>query len=318
MTGAGGSVPGAEVLRAFGVAGSTPVPLAGGRGLTWRAECIVLRPHDGPAVTDWRAGVLAELEHAAESEHPAEFRTPRPVATRDGSWRSGDWEAWEYVAGAADESRVEDVIRVGRAFHRAIAGLERPAFLGTDPGTDTADTAGPEVTEAKAVTAASADTVASAVTDPWSRADRMAWGEEPLPADPTLDRLAAAFRPVRAPSQLVHGDLLCNVLFADGQPPTIIDWPPYWRPAEFGPAIAAVDAVCWHGFPVGRLAALGRTTHGAAAEADEPEWTSLLTRALVFRIATLHLLGVWDAAAVAHHRPVVDALVGRRTPTSPR
>lgn len=306
MTGAGGSVPSAEVLRAFGVAGSTPVPLAGGRGLTWRAGGIVLRPHDGAAVTDWRASVLAELDHAAESEHPAEFRTPRPVPTRDGSWRSGDWEAWEFVPGAADESRVEDVSRAGRAFHRAIAGLERPAFLGTDPGTGTA------------VTAASADTAASAGTDPWARADRMAWGEEPLPSDPTLDRLAAAFRPVRAPSQLVHGDLLGNVLFADGHPPAIIDWPPYWRPAEFGAAIAAVDAVCWHGFPVGRLAALGRTPHGAAAEADEPEWTSLLNRALVFRIATLHLLGAWDAAAVAHHRPVVDALVGRRTPTSPR
>lgn len=294
MTGADRSVPDAGVLRAFGVAGSTPVPLAGGRGLTWRAENIVLRPHDGPAVTDWRAGVLAELGHAAETEHPAEFRTPRPVATRDGSWRSGDWEAWGFVAGAADESRVEDVVRAGRAFHRAIAGVERPAFLDTESG------------------------AVRAATDPWARADRMAWGEEPLPTDPTLGRLAAAFRPVRAPSQLVHGDLLGNVLFADGQPPTIIDWPPYWRPAEFGAAIAAVDAVCWHGFPVRRLAALGRTAHGAAAEADEPEWTSLLTRALVFRIATLHLLGAWDAAAVAHHRPVVDALVGRRTPTSPR
>lgn len=312
MTGVDRSVPDAGVLRAFGVAEATPVPIAGGRGLTWRAGGIVLRPHDGPAVTDWRAGILAELEDAAESEHPAEFRTPRPVPTRYGSWRSGDWEAWGFVAGAADESRVEDVIRAGRAFHRAIAGLERPAFLGTDPGAviagtaNTADSAGLDVS------------AAGAVTDPWARADRMTWGEEPLPADPTLARLAAAFRPARAPSQLVHGDLLGNVLFADGQPPTIIDWPPYWRPAEFGAAIAAVDAVCWHGFPVGRLAALGRTAHGAAADADEPEWTSLLTRALVFRIATLHLLGTWDAVAVAHHRPVVDALVGRRTPTSPR
>ncbi|MFJ4073767.1 hypothetical protein [Curtobacterium sp. NPDC089991] len=281
MTGARGSVPGAEALRAFGVAGSTPVPLAGGRGLTWRAGGIVLRPHDGVAVTDWRAGVLAELDHAAESEHPAEFRTPRPVPTRDGSWRSGDWEAWEFVPGVADESRVEDVIRAGRAFHRAIADLERPAFLGTDPGTSTGVTA------------------SSAATDPWARADQMAWGEEPLPSDPTLDRLATAFRPVRAPSQLVHGDLLGNVLFADGQPPTIIDWPPYWRPAGFGTAIAAVDAVCWHGVPVGRLDALGD---------DEPEWRQLLVRALVFRIATLHQLGAWDATCVARHRPVVDVV----------
>ncbi len=42
--------------------------------------------------------------------------------------------------------------------------------------------------------------------------------------------------------------------------------------------------------------------HGTA------DWPQLLVRALVFRIATLHLLGAWDAAAAAHHRPVVDAV----------
>lgn len=261
--------PDAGALHAFGVAESTPVRLPGGRGLTWRAGGVVLRPHDGPAVTDWRADLLAELEHSAG------FRTPRPVATRDGSWRSGDWEAWELVAGRADESRVEDVIQAGRAFHRAVAGVDRPAFLGT------ASTTG-------------------AATDPWARADRMAWGEEPLPTDPTLDRLAASFRPVRSPSQLVHGDLLGNVLFAEGSAPTIIDWPPYWRPAVFGTAIAAVDAVCWHGVPVERLDTLG---------AGEPEWRQLLVRALAFRIVTLHQLGAWDATNVARHRPFIDAVV---------
>lgn len=261
--------PDAGALHAFGVGASTPVRLTGGRGLTWRAGGVVLRPHDGPAVTDWRADLLAELEHSAG------FRTPRPVATHDGSWRSGDWEAWAFVAGRADESRVEDVIQAGRAFHRAVAGVDRPAFLGT------ASTTG-------------------AATDPWARADRMAWGEEPLPTAPTLDRLAASFRPVHSPPQLVHGDLLGNVLFADGHAPTIIDWPPYWRPAAFGTAIAAVDAVCWHGVPVDRLDALG---------ADEPEWSQLLVRALVFRIATLHLLGAWDATSVGRHRPVIDAVV---------
>jgi len=255
--------PSVEALAAFGVGESVPVLLAGGRGLTWRAGDVVLRPHDGAAETDWRSGVLATLEHTAG------FRTPRPIATADGHWRADRWEGWEWLPAVADETRLEDVIRAGAAFHRAIAHLDRPAFL-------------------------------DAAADAWSRADRMAWGELPMPSGVLLDRLADAFRPVRAPAQLVHRDLLGNVLFADGQPPAVIDWSPTWRPAEFGAAIAAVDAVCWHGVPPSRLGPLG---DGVA------EWRQLLVRALAFRIATLHLLGAWDADGEARHRPVVDALV---------
>ncbi|WIB78897.1 hypothetical protein DEJ28_07300 [Curtobacterium sp. MCPF17_002] len=271
------AAPSPEVLRAFGVGESTPEPLPGGRGLTWRAGAVVLRPHDGAAETDWRSGVLTALAHTRE------FRTPRPVATREGSWRADRWEAWEWLPGAhADETRVEDVIRAGDAFHRAVAGLARPGFLGGPGTSDDSDRTGDRDGNA------------------WSRADRMAWGERPMPRDPSLDRLVAAFRPVQAPSQLVHGDLLGNVLFADGRPPAVIDWPPYWRPAGLGAAIAAVDAVCWHAVPLVRLEGLG---DGVA------EWRQLLVRALAFRVATLHQLGVWDAAAAELHRPVIDALV---------
>ncbi len=259
--------PDAAVLRAFGAAGTTLVRLPGGRGLTWRAGAIVLRPDDGAAVTDWRADVLATLPYTSE------FCTPRPVATADGAWRSGGWEAWEHLDARADPTRIEDVLVAGRAFHHAITDLERPSFLD--------------------------DTTSERAGNPWSRADRMAWGEQRLPTDPTLDRLARAFRPVQLPPQLVHGDLLGNVLFAPGAPPAVIDWPPYWRPAAFGEAVAVVDAVCWHGVPTARMHALGRGT---------ADWPQLLVRALAFRIATLHLLGAWEAAAAAHHRPVVDAV----------
>jgi hypothetical protein len=90
------------------------------------------------------------------------------------------------------------------------------------------------------------------------------------------------------------------VLFTPGEPPTVFDWAPYWRPAGLGAAIAAVDAVCWHGVAVGRLGVLGTGV---------PEWPQLLVRALAFRIATLHLLDAWDADQTARHRPVVDAVV---------
>ncbi len=164
---------------------------------------------------------------------------------------------------------MSDVVRAGDAFHRAIAGLERPAFI------DTSD-------------------------DPWAHADRMAWQEAPLPADPMLKRLAAEFRRVESPSQMIHGDLLGNVLFAEGAPPTIIDWAPYWRPAGLGAAIAVVDAVCGHGVPVESIPALGE----GVAEREQ-----LLARALAFRMATHHLVGAWDSALAERHAPVLDAIV---------
>jgi uncharacterized protein (TIGR02569 family) len=254
--------PTAQVFDAFGVPGVTrPERLDGGRGLTWRAGKLVIRPTGGGSEANWRAGALDALEHTDE------FRTPRPVRAGSGAWVVDGWEAWQWVPGAADETRVSDVLRAGAAFHRAIAGLARPSFI------DVAD-------------------------DPWARADRMAWGEGVLPDDPMLGRLATGFCPVRSSSQVIHGDLLGNVLFAEGEPPTIIDWAPYWRPAGLGAAIAVVDAVTWHGVPLSELSELGTNV---------PEWGQLLVRALTFRIATFHLLGNWGPARSRRYSPAVEA-----------
>ncbi|MFY9712245.1 MAG: hypothetical protein WAK00_02125 [Microbacterium sp.] len=62
----------------------------------------------------------------------------------------------------------------------------------------------------------------------------------------------------------------------------VIDWAPYWRPRGFGAAVAVADAVCWHGYPLSRL----------AEDRGIPQWRQLLLRALAFRMATLHLRGV--------------------------
>lgn len=100
--------------------------------------------------------------------------------------------------------------------------------------------------------------------------------------------------------QVIHGDLLGNVLFAEGHPPTVIDWAPYWRPVGLGDAIVVADAVCWHGTPVEALAKLG---------GNVPEWPQLVLRALTFRIATSYLRGVWNSAEASRHAPAVDAAV---------
>lgn len=261
--------PSGFVLAAFGARG-TPTRLAGGRGLTWRAGDVVLRPAEALAETAWKSPILAAL-----SGRDA-FTVPRPLRDARGAWVVDGWEALEWVPGAADPSRVDDVVRVGMAFHRALAGLPEPSFI-------------------------------AASDHAWSRADRIAWGEgeqDVPPGDRLLDALLAQYRPLDEPAQVIHADLLGNVLFAADRPPAVIDWAPYWRPAGWAAAIAVADAVCWHGHPLDRLG----EDYGIA------HWRQLLLRALVFRMATLHLLGRWDAEQAAIHAPVVDAVLALGEP----
>lgn len=258
--------PSHEVCASFGADPSTLERLTGGRGLTWRAENVVLRPHGDPRESTWKAQVLSELDPGSL------FRVARPIPAAGGGWARDGWEASSWLPGQADESRVADVISAGSAFHNALTSLHRPAFI------DLSD-------------------------DPWSRADRMAWQEAAVPPAELLDRLSHEVALVHSPSQLVHGDLLGNVLFSPGLPPAIIDWAPYWRPAGWGAAIAAVDAACWHDEPTENLVTLGS---GIA------EWQQLLVRALIFRIATWHNLGRWSAAMDEQHKSVVDAVIELR------
>ncbi|GAA4909802.1 uncharacterized protein (TIGR02569 family) [Stackebrandtia albiflava] len=251
--------PPAEVLRAFDATG-TARPVTGGQGVTWRADDVILKPTWNPAETRWRAGVLAELPDTAD------FRVARPVpaTTGDGTdWVHGGWEGWHVARGREDPHRVDDAVATGLAFHAALRRIDRPGFL------DLRD-------------------------DPWSRADRIAWGEEPAPmADPLLDAILADCRPVRLPSQAVHPDLLGNLLYADGLPPAVIDWPPYWRPVEWAAAVAVVDARCWYDADTGVIDRWSRL----------PAWPQMLRRALAFRYAT-DLLRAPDGRASAESRRV--------------
>jgi uncharacterized protein (TIGR02569 family) len=191
---------------AFGVDGE-PVPLAGGEGLAWRVDHLVLKPNHAPAEWAWLGAVLPTLETDG-------FRLAPPVPAVDGSWVVDGWCAQPFVAGDHAE-RWADVIEVGERFHGATAALGRPAFL-------------------------------DARTNPWSQGDRVAWEELEAPvAHPLLDRLLELREPVDARPQVVHGDLTENVLFDDALPPAIIDVTPYFRPPGFASAVVVGDAVRW-------------------------------------------------------------------------
>jgi uncharacterized protein (TIGR02569 family) len=206
--------PPPAVVAAFG-ADAAALPLS---GIAWRAGDIVFKPLDmDERALAWQADVLAGVV-------PDGFRVAPPLRSGTGALVVDGWTAWPWLAGA-HAPRWLDIAAVGERFHRALAGVERPAEL------------------------------LDARTDPWAVADRIAWGELDAAAPgPLLRALLAARRPVNAPAQLVHGDLSGNVLFATGLPPAVIDLSPYWRPPAYAAALVRVDAVLWHGASLGLLA----------------------------------------------------------------
>jgi len=271
--------PGPEVLASFG-ASADPVSLPGGRGTAWRAGEIVLKPAGDPRVARWTADLyrdldpldlldpLSPLDPLAARRDPG-FRVPRPLRTvaedgATGDWvaqdpLAGAWVAWQWLPGEpASWSGVSpfwpSLIAVSRAFHAALIGRPAPPWLGRDGSQ-------------------------------WTVGDQVAWGERdpgsvlaaaPGPLAAQLRSLLAALRPVRLPAQLIHGDLGGNVLFAAGEPPAVIDFSPYWRPAGLALAVAAVDALTWSGADPAILGEL----------ADQPELDQLLARAHVGRLVT--------------------------------
>ena len=256
--------PGPEVLASFG-ASADPVPLPGGEGTAWRAGEVVLKPAGDPRVARW----TADLYHELAIRRAPGFRVPRPLRTVAGDGAAGDWVAQDPLAGAwvawqwlpgepASWAGVSPLwprlIAASRAFHAALAGRPAPPWLGRDGSQ-------------------------------WTVGDQVAWGERdpgsvlaaaPAPLAGQLRSLLAALRPVRLPAQLIHGDLGGNVLFAPGQPPAVIDFSPYWRPAGLALAVAAVDALTWSGADPAILGDL----------AAQPELDQLLARAHVGRLVS--------------------------------
>lgn len=237
-------IPPPEVAAAFGAVAGRLRRLPGGQERTWTDDFIVLKPADDLVEHAWVCDVFASW--------PVDVgvRVPEVVRASTGAWVYGGWAAHRFVDGTNASMRNDaDVIRAAsEAFHAQTSRLERPDFLDLR-------------------------------TDAWSQGDRVAWEDADAEGGaPTLEqiaRLRAAFVPVDAGSQVIHGDIGGNVLVGDDGA-TVIDWPPYYRAVGFALAVAVADAVRWEGLPVSFVYAWD----------DVPQWYQLLARALVYRLAT--------------------------------
>lgn len=244
------------MLDAFGVWGE-PVRLPGGSA--WRCGDLVFSPVRDKARTVWLADVLSRIEAPG-------LRIARAVRATDGRWIIGGWSASRFLSGQR-EHRFDQTMQAALKLAQATEKLPRPAFLGRRSGSD-------------------------------ALADRVAWGEADVPVEEAkggrwFEVLAVARRPVRLPDQIVPGDLFGSVLFDGAAPPGIVDFEPYYRPAEWGAAVVAVDAVAWGGADLEFLRGWSHL----------PEWSQLLLRALLFRLAGNSL----------NPRTTVSALDGLRT-----
>jgi uncharacterized protein (TIGR02569 family) len=260
--------PPQEVLDAFELK-EKPSRLEGGEGRAYASGDVVLKPIALPDEAVWIAQTLSQV-----AEHG--FRVERPVKTIKGDWLFENWSAWQRVEGDHDnQGRWGEVLRVTEAFHCSLEQLPRPDFL------DVRDTQ-------------------------WDAGDRAAWGEDEGrvsdPIGPMVEELRAKLGPVDLPNQVIHGDMPRNVLFAEGLPPAVIDFSPYYRPAGFASAIVVVDALTWYGANESILRLVKHI----------PEIHQLLLRATIYRLFTTATASAGNTdrlkREVEANRPTIDLL----------
>jgi uncharacterized protein (TIGR02569 family) len=273
------SGPTPRAVRAFAVREEALRPLPGGAGYNWTDGRLVLKPVGYVPEHDWVCGVYAAWNDQG-------VRVPEPVApkfgTEDGRWSAEGWGAHVFVTGR-DTDLIHELTQVKEAsdaFHDNIKDLPRPDFMDSR-------------------------------NDPWAFGDRVAWeAVKPEGDQQTLELIGALIdrlAPVTSPAQPIHGDILPNVLVADGLPPAVIDWPVYFRPVGIANAIAATDALTFRGTP---RALLDEWTTGE-------DWNQMLIRALLYRLGATGLIASRNrlmGSLVTHierARPVVDAVLAR-------
>lgn len=208
--------PDDNVLKQFNLQGDIEF-LAGGEGRTFKVGQVVLKHinKDSEEYTNWIANLFSKTKEQ-------NFRIAKPIQNISGTWVTEDgWSAWEFLEGDHNfKNHIQVSIKAIVSFHNALKDFSEHDFLKQDD-------------------------------NPFTRADKYAWGEKPEHIHSDLRDLVESLYSIRKPveglkDQIIHGDLNPeNILVSNSLPPAIIDIAPYWRPPEFALAIYAYWIAAW-------------------------------------------------------------------------
>jgi uncharacterized protein (TIGR02569 family) len=234
--------PPEEVIRAFGFSGK-PTLISGGQNTCYRIDRVVFKPTEDIH----EAAFIADIYYAAESDR---FRVPTPFRAQNGLWVYNNWTANEFLDGEHRPGAYHEVVELCKIFHRVIKNIQKPEWFDKRENV-------------------------------FAIADKMAWGELPLPVfEPTnakLQSIKEKLKPNRLPYQLIHGDWgPGQILFHNELTPAIIDMTPYFRPADYPIADTLLSAIVNHDFDLSILD-LGQGIK---------DFDQLILRAFLFRIST--------------------------------
>ena len=260
-------LPSKIVLEAFNLK-EEPELLSGGQGTSSLVGEIVIKPGGQEPETSWIADLMNNIQEGG-------FRVARPLKANNGSWVYEGWSAYNRVEGEPVKGRWIEKVEICKAFHKELVKYPKPQFL-------------------------------EEATHRYAIADKISWQELPMQAHkrlkPALQRLQSLLHPITVQRQLIHGDLSGNILFAQGLPPAVIDFSPYWRCANYAIAIIVADAFVWEGADKTLLEYVS----------DIPHITQLMIRAEIGRILQLDGLlreeGINKLEEVDAHKPFIEIL----------
>lgn len=276
------SPPSKVVLEKFGII-EEAVLLSGGQGTTFKAGNFILKPTDSEEYVIWAANIFKNIKQNG-------FRVAKYAKSSNSRYVEDGWICQEYLEGEHDhdKTRWEEIVKLCKVFHIALAEFSKPEFSKPD--------------------------FLGKGDDPWSVADKMAWGEIPieyhLELKEPIEKLLSLLKLVNLPNQIIHGDFGGNVLFHPTLPPAIIDFSPYWRPAELAPAVIIVDALAWENASFSILDYVE----------DVREMNQMLVRAELRRILELDqhlrqntktLLEVVELKDIEKYLPSIDLIYNR-------
>jgi len=200
--------PPVHVLEAFGVADPTPLP--GGRGRSWRAGPLVLKPLDWkPEELRYQAAVLADV-----AAHDLRIAAPLPEIV-DG------WTATPFLDGVHEPGRWLDIIAAGERLHAALAGVTRPDDV--LKARDDAWTTGDRVAWGEQPYEAVADLLEA--LEPVDDAAQLVHGDLTgnVLFHPTLPPAVIDFAPYWRPTAFASAIVVADALCWEGAPPSLAD-----------------------------------------------------------------------------------------------